>query len=238
VDYIKNTLINQLNSLAGKEEWYVIKKTDDNTLLAEFNSLYLKHEKACKSILGIHPDYCLDPHKQASALCTAVLDLEPLKHIKSERKQSLYWYANEYVALQLSYFHIRCCIESHFINCGNIYNCDLEILDSIFKDFPQILFDIKPYVSNFFYLLRQEKILSQCSIYHKYPNNCSLEQCSLIERCGAKTLYNYLSLSKLFYHYDVMIMCHIEQRRKINGLPKPPPRHLETPQYQYSYYEN
>ena len=208
MDVLKTAFLQLINSATSR--FKVRPRANEDELYQSFCDFYNKHEAVCKSIIELPGE--LDSHKRSAVICVSILDLFPLiNKNEAEIKEALSYQANEWLALHLSFYNVRVSFPSNYI----LLPQDANVLGYVSDVYPEQVFDGKTYESNFLFLLRQEQILSRCKFVS--ANVSSVGHCGLFERCKNNTLYNYLSLSKLFFHYHLMVGEKIKENRRNNG---------------------
>lgn len=155
-------------------------RKNKDSLFDEFHEHYKIHERACKNGAQIYEE--LDPHKQAAVICLSVLDTKPLTGFNMGKPKIRIQYINEIMALELSRYHIRMSTKALLVYNNDFQLCDDDVLRRSFNDFPENIYDKGNYNLSFYYLLKQQ-----------------------LARGVIRSSYEYLSMSMLFFHYNLLL---------------------------------
>jgi len=138
--------------LANDDNWYVaLRGRTEVEVRNEFYTALTKHTNILINKLNVNTSGDLDSHKQAAAICLAVLDVYPLCNLSEpvEKKREFY-FPNEFIAMKMSRYHVR----------SSMPNVDSTKPDTFISSYKYALIhDKHPYDNNFMYMLWEEKQL-------------------------------------------------------------------------------
>lgn len=213
--FIEKVFLGQYVSIAidcNAEQLY--NKDELPTMLTEkINAHFERYRKVCDSDVQGFSD--LDVHKQAACICSAILDFSPLRsrYKQDEEVELGFIYPNEALAAMCGFTHVQRLLSYEYsLRFSNnelarqvISEYGHQILN-VAPQFPDSTSDHKGYLSNFFYLMAVDKQNSSCQSKSVNADLCNnRRQCTDISSCPFTASYHYLSYSKLFFHYELII---------------------------------
>ena len=187
-----------IRALSSNENWHVaLSGISESNVKNEFYKALKRHFEILGNKLLTQSSGFPDSHKQAAAICLAVLDVYPLKSISEPTvKKKEFHFPNEFIAMKMGRYHVRSFITG-------IDPAKPNTILGTYKD--DLIFDINSYDNNFMYMLWEERQLSHCvkyDLYERIEKKCINDDCEWRPACRYGKEHNYFSLSKLFYHFE------------------------------------
>jgi hypothetical protein len=188
-------------------------KDDLNKIFADkVECHFIRSQTTCFS--GVNDFSGLDRHKQAACICVSILDISPLMPSDKLKKAMPlgFYYPTEALAAMCGFMLVHysiadvCNPDSRDNNSLSSQICK-EFGDRMRKmtpSFPNQINDHKGYMSNFISLLHNERRNAACLLKKENGDLCDYRcRCLSVSSCPMTAPYNYLTLSMLFYHYEV-----------------------------------